>query len=220
MKTEETPENNPQRNGLAQQPRRWEYPRKRRRYLLLGCLIGPCVPLLVILILMVLFLVHGCSPPSALPHLLDEDGRIVLYHGVNVSNYSKYAPDFLPWHTREDFAQLQDWGFNLARYLVFWEAIEPEDGCFDEAYLAATLERIGWLGELGIDALVDLHQDLYARRERSCCVIMSPYIRNALPDAISKPGTKTTNTLFQLPCQLTTFFGLNGFDAQDNNPAQ
>ncbi|MBW7863470.1 MAG: glycoside hydrolase family 5 protein [Candidatus Hydrogenedens sp.] len=105
----------------------------------------------------------GCGGVADAPPLRDAEGRVVLYHGVNVSNYSKYAPDFLPWHSKEDFARLRDWGFNLVRYLVFWEAIEPERGRYDEAYLAATLERIGWLEELGIDVLVDLHQDLYAR---------------------------------------------------------
>lgn len=109
------------------------------------------------------FFLRGCAAPSDMPLLLDSEKRIVLYHGVNLCNYSKYAPDFLPWHTREDLAQLKDWGFNLVRYLVFWEAIEPEPGHYNEEYIKATLERIGWLEELGIDVLVDIHQDLYSR---------------------------------------------------------
>lgn len=136
---------------------------KMKRRLLLGCLALPGIPVLLTAVLLGGFFVQGCSPPPALPPLLDQDGRIVLYHGVNVSNYSKYAPDFHPWQTREDFALLADWGFNLVRYLVFWEAIEPERGHYNEAYLDEVMERIGWFEALGIDVLLDLHQDLYAR---------------------------------------------------------
>ena len=106
----------------------------------------------------------GCEPGPERYYVRDKDNRIVLYHGVSVSNSSKDAPRLLPWHTKQDFARLRDWGFNLVRYLVFWEAIEPVEGQFDEAYIAATIERIRWLEELGIDVLIDVHQDLYARK--------------------------------------------------------
>ncbi len=97
-------------------------------------------------------------------YIHDEKGRIVLYHGINVANTAKHAPGHLPWQTRADFGRLREWGLNLVRYLVFWEAIEPTPGHYDETYMARTLERLGWLGELGIDVLLDVHQDLYARR--------------------------------------------------------
>ncbi|HOZ47086.1 MAG TPA: cellulase family glycosylhydrolase [Candidatus Hydrogenedentes bacterium] len=113
---------------------------------------------------MVAVLMAGCAPPSRPTYIHDEDGRIVIYHGVNVASHAKSAPDHLSWHTREDLARLRDWGFNHVRYLVFWEAIEPEDGVFDEVYMANTLERLRWLDELGIDVIVDLHQDLYGQR--------------------------------------------------------
>lgn len=133
------------------------------RWAALGCMTVFGIPSLILVIGAGVFMVHGCSPPRDVPLLQDGDGRIVLYHGVNVSNYSKYAPDFLPWHSPDDFALIRDWGFNLVRYLVFWEAIEPAPGAYNDAYIEATLERIGWLEALGIDVLVDLHQDLYAR---------------------------------------------------------
>ena len=108
----------------------------------------------------------GCDPRPAdrPPYMMDTDGRIVIYHGVNVSNTAKHAPGFLPWQTKEDFARLPGWGFNLVRYLVFWAAIEPTRGQYDEAYLANTLERIAWLREQGVDVLLDVHQDLYGPR--------------------------------------------------------
>lgn len=97
----------------------------------------------------------------------DKDGRIAIYHGVNISNYAKVSNNGragISWHTREDYARLKDWGFNLVRYLVFWEAVEPVEGQIDTSYLNMTAERIGWLRDMGIDVLIDIHQDLYAQR--------------------------------------------------------
>jgi endoglycosylceramidase len=119
------------------------------------------------LILLVVCAVPAFATANAyadVPYFHDSAGRIVIYHGINVSNYAKTVPDHLSWHTKEDFARLRDWGFNLVRYLVFWEAIEPVEGQYDEAYLDATAERIRWMKELGIDVLLDLHQDLYCAK--------------------------------------------------------
>ena len=108
--------------------------------------------------------ITGCNPCERPAPINDDHGRIVIYHGVNVANYSKGAPDHLPWQTREDLARLREWGFNHVRYLVFWEAIEPMEGSYDQEYLANTIERIGWLADLDVDVIVDLHQDLYGPR--------------------------------------------------------
>jgi len=97
-------------------------------------------------------------------YLYDDRGRIAIYHGVNVCNYSKHAPGNLPWQTKEDFARLKDWGFNLVRYMVFWSAIEPVKGSYDVTYMQLTLERLKWLEELGIDVVLDMHQDLYCQK--------------------------------------------------------
>jgi endoglycosylceramidase len=102
--------------------------------------------------------------PNKTQYITDKTNRIVIYHGVNVSNFSKSAPDFLPWQTKEDFARLKTWGFNLVRYLVFWEAIEPVKGTYDEVYIKQTRDRLKWLQELGIDVIIDVHQDIYAKK--------------------------------------------------------
>jgi endoglycosylceramidase len=103
------------------------------------------------------------SPKNDTLYLHDKEGRIAIYHGVNISNYSKSAP-FLPWQTKEDFAKLKSWGFNLVRYLIFWQAIEPEKGVFDEVYIQKTIDRIKCLQQLGIDVIIDIHQDVYATK--------------------------------------------------------
>ncbi len=96
--------------------------------------------------------------------IIDADQRIVIYHGVNIANHSKSTPDRVPLTTREDFQWLHGKGFNLVRYLIFWEAIEPERGRIDHEYLRKTMERVDQLEGLGIDVLLDFHQDLYAQR--------------------------------------------------------
>jgi endoglycosylceramidase len=104
------------------------------------------------------------SDKSKIHFMTDKDGRISIYHGVNVSNYSKTASDFLPWQTKDDFARLKTWGFNLVRYLVFWQAVEPSKSYYDQQYMQKTLERIQWLQDLGIDVIIDVHQDLYSSK--------------------------------------------------------
>ncbi len=97
-------------------------------------------------------------------YILDKQGRITIYRGVNVANSAKTTTDFLPWQTKEDFAKLKTWGFNLVRYLVFWEAIEPQQGTYNTQYIQSTIERLKWLQELEIDVIVDVHQDLYTTK--------------------------------------------------------
>jgi endoglycosylceramidase len=97
-------------------------------------------------------------------YILDKKSRISVYRGVNVSNTAKTTTDSLPWQTKEDFAKLKTWGFNLVRYMVFWNAIEPIEGSYDTKYIQSTIERLKWLQELEIDVIIDLHQDLYTNK--------------------------------------------------------
>lgn len=117
-----------------------------------------------------------------MPYILDKKNRRVLYHGLNISNAAKDAPDLISWHTKDDFARLKDWGFNMVRYLVFWQAIEPTKGSYNAEYMQKTVERINWLKELGIDVIVDFHQDLYCKK----------YTGDGFPDwsAVNLPFTE------------------------------
>lgn len=107
-------------------------------------------------------------------YITDDQGRIVVYRGVNVSNLSKHSgpPSGYwdrgraqhPWQERDDFQRLEKWGFNFVRYLIFWEAIEPEKGKYDDYYLDGAINRAAYLERLGVDVVLDMHQDLYAQK--------------------------------------------------------
>jgi endoglycosylceramidase len=51
--------------------------------------------------------------------------------------------------------------------LVFWDALEPMPGVIDEAYLDRIEARLDWFAAHGIHVMLDMHQDVYARR--FCC---------------------------------------------------
>lgn len=94
----------------------------------------------------------------------DADGRILLFRGVNVCNSAKWNPDYLPWHTEKEYSKLVEHGFNVVRFLIFWEAIEPEESKENAAYLRKVKEHLAILDKLGIKVILDIHQDLYNRK--------------------------------------------------------
>jgi endoglycosylceramidase len=87
--------------------------------------------------------------------------------GVNVDNAAKSDPQRMPKITQADAARIAGWGFDFVRLLVFWDAVEPQMGVIDSAYLDRVAERVAWFGAQGISVLLDMHQDVYAAR--FCC---------------------------------------------------
>ncbi len=117
----------------------------------------------------------GCDRPHT-AFLRDEQGRSLVLHGLNVSGSAKgpiwhygtpSSPDTgLPWITEDDAHRIsRDWGFNLVRYLIFWQHVEPQPGVYDDAYLDAVAERLRWLADAGVYVILDMHQDVYGKRD-------------------------------------------------------
>ena len=99
--------------------------------------------------------------PSAF--VTDDRGGALVLHGVSISNSAKYEPLRNPWCERDDVLRLsRDWGLNFSRYLIFWDALEPQPGEYDEAYLDRVQERLDWHRDAGIFVVLDMHQDLYS----------------------------------------------------------
>ena len=124
---------------------------------------GPAKPDLAI----ALVLLVGCpsSPPAGWHvgdgFLRDPDGRAVIMRGANVSGSQKNAP-YLDDKTPADYQRAHDaWGMNAVRFLMTWSAVEPDEGSYDDAYLDAVAERIGWANAAGELVVLDMHQDIY-----------------------------------------------------------
>ena len=105
----------------------------------------------------------------------DPDGRALVLHGVNVDGDAK--GDGLPSITHEGALQLSaEYGFNHARYLIFWSQVEPDEGGYDDAYLDEVETWLDWLGEAGLKVVLDMHQDCWgasiyqlANDDPDCC---------------------------------------------------
>ncbi len=94
----------------------------------------------------------------------DDEGGVLIPRGTNVEGSSKWALDFLPpnYVTADDFRPLVEaLGFDTIRFLVFWEAVEPVRGAYDDAYLAAVRQRVEAAGSVGLRVIIDMHQDVF-----------------------------------------------------------
>jgi endoglycosylceramidase len=94
---------------------------------------------------------------------LDPEGCQIILHGVNIVDKSRDR-NYLSWHGQEEFARMREWGFNCIRLGIFWDAVEPEPGRYDDDYLAGVDRRIQWAKENGIYVLLDMHQDLFSAK--------------------------------------------------------
>ena len=94
---------------------------------------------------------------------VDEHGREVILHGLNVLCRGRETGHFYP-----DFEKAFSWfrkaGFNLLRFGIFWDAAEPEPGVIDEAYLQKVKSIFRLAEQYGIFIMVDMHQDLFAAK--------------------------------------------------------
>ena len=93
----------------------------------------------------------------------DQYGRQLILHGLNTSSGAKAEPLRNPWIIESDVEkEATEFGFNFVRYLIFWDAIEPEKDVFDQAYIDRIEQRVNWYTSRGMYVMLDMHQDLYA----------------------------------------------------------
>ncbi len=98
----------------------------------------------------------------------DDDGRVMILRGMNIMSSSKGDPYRLPDLEEADVERYaRQWGFNVVRYLIFWDAVEPSPGVYDTAYFDKTEERLNWFANQGVHVILDMHQDVYS--QRFCC---------------------------------------------------
>ncbi len=92
---------------------------------------------------------------------VDPQGRHVILHGINVVNKNP-ADGYFFDSGPELFAALREWGFNVVRFGVIWDGLEPQPGVYDEAYLKRLDRQIAWAKSAGLLVFLDMHQDLYS----------------------------------------------------------
>lgn len=96
---------------------------------------------------------------------VDDFGRHVILHGVNMvykGSRVNGRMDYYPKWGEEDFRRLHDWGFNVIRLGLIWDAVEPHPGQYNEEYLAWVGRMLDLCQEYHIYAVLDMHQDLYS----------------------------------------------------------
>ena len=95
-------------------------------------------------------------------HIIDNCGRQAFFNGVNVANRLKpYYPSAIGFDDR-NMRLLQRQGFNLVRLGIFWRAIEPKPGQYNDRYLFHINQTIQQLARYHINVLIDFHQDAYS----------------------------------------------------------
>lgn len=96
---------------------------------------------------------------------VDDCGRHVILHGINMVYKGRRVSDcidYYPTWDEKDFQRLHDWGFNVIRLGLIWDAVEPEPGQYNEEYLDWVGRMLDFCQKYEIHAFLDMHQDLYS----------------------------------------------------------
>ena len=94
---------------------------------------------------------------------VNESGQEVILHGVNVLCRDAKLGHIYPG-LEEGFAYFRRMGFNLIRYGIFWDAVEPAPGKIDDEYLRKVKDIVRMAEESGVYVMIDMHQDLFAQK--------------------------------------------------------
>lgn len=92
---------------------------------------------------------------------VDEHGRHVLLHGVNMVCKDKTTQYIGEWG-EDDFYNLKKWGMNVIRLGVIWDGVEPEPGIYNDEYIEALRRFIRIANKFELFVFLDMHQDLYS----------------------------------------------------------
>ena len=102
------------------------------------------------------------------PYITDDQGRVLILHGMNTIGSSKHSEGHMPPMDEAVIARMaDDWGFNVSRFLIFWDLLEPRPGEINDDYLDAIEPWLDLHHDAGMLVILDMHQDVYS--EHFCC---------------------------------------------------
>ncbi|MFI6166386.1 cellulase family glycosylhydrolase [Nocardia sp. NPDC051052] len=121
--------------------------------------------------------------------MVDGAGRVVILHGENVAvKRAPYRPSAAGFGD-PDADLLAREGFNAARIAVFWAAVEPEPGQYDDGYLADIAGTVAMLNSRGISTVLELHQDLWSAKYGGSGAPDWASIEDGFPTVPGNPAT-------------------------------
>ena len=91
------------------------------------------------------------------------DGKQVLFNGINVVCKDKKSGYLFP-NLAKSFQSFHEMGFNLIRFGIFWDGVEPQPGVYDMEYLKKVKDTIQLAQKYGLYVMVDMHQDLFGQK--------------------------------------------------------
>lgn len=97
----------------------------------------------------------------------DELGRERIFHGINVCDKGTKIDGtnkriYMQEWPQEYFDEFRRCGFNIIRFGITWDAVEPQPGKYDDAYLDSLGKILDRCEENGLYCYIDMHQDLYS----------------------------------------------------------
>lgn len=92
---------------------------------------------------------------------IDEVGHEVVLHGINMVCKDK-SRNYIGDYTKDDFQMLKSWGFNIIRFGIFWDGVEPEPGRYNDSYLEKIASIIELAEQNDLVVYLDMHQDLFS----------------------------------------------------------
>lgn len=100
---------------------------------------------------------------------VDELGRERVLNGMNIDDKLLNQTEFRYNLDEEFFKKYKAHGFDVIRFAVTWQNLEPEMGKYNESYLQS-IDKIFALAEkYGVYILLDMHQDIYSGNDGESC---------------------------------------------------
>ncbi|MCQ2584440.1 MAG: glycoside hydrolase family 5 protein [Treponema sp.] len=92
---------------------------------------------------------------------IDDKGNTVILHGINMVCKEK-SKGYIGDYQESDFELLEKLGFNIIRFGIFWDAVEPEPGKYNDEYLLKIRNFSRIAEKHNLSLYLDMHQDLFS----------------------------------------------------------